>query len=67
MTLIKNVGKTDGNIRLALGGLFVLLGIFGATTGAKVFLTLIGLLLLVTGKVRTCPAYMALKIDTNKP
>lgn len=67
MTLIRNVGKVDKNIRLALGGLLV----FGAivldvsTTGAVV-MSILGLVVLATGSIGTCPAYTLLKIDTTK-
>lgn len=62
MTLIKNVGKTDRNIRMAAGGVLVFLGIVTNT----VLFSIIGLVVLATGAVGTCPAYMPLKINTNK-
>jgi hypothetical protein len=62
MTLIKNVGKTDRNIRLAAGGVLVFLGIITNT----VLLSILGLVVLATGAIGTCPAYMPLKINTNK-
>ncbi|MBK1644610.1 hypothetical protein CKO25_08100 [Thiocapsa imhoffii] len=66
MNLPKNVGKTDRNIRLAVGGLLVLLGLLVAPTGAKVLLTIIGLVVLATGFTGTCLAYVPLKMDTTK-
>jgi hypothetical protein len=62
MTLIKNVGKTDRNIRLAAGGVLVLLGII---TNTALF-SILGLVVLATGAIGTCPAYMALKMNTIK-
>ncbi|EGV16004.1 hypothetical protein ThimaDRAFT_4731 [Thiocapsa marina 5811] len=62
MTLIKNVGKTDRNIRLAAGGVLVFLGIVTNT----VLFSIIGLVVLATGAIGTCPAYMPLNINTNK-
>lgn len=62
MTLIKNVGKTDRNIRLAAGGVLVFLGII---TNSVLF-SIIGLVVLATGATGTCPAYMPLNINTNK-
>ncbi|MCG6897003.1 MAG: DUF2892 domain-containing protein [Thiocapsa sp.] len=62
MNLTKNVGKTDRNIRLAAGGLLVLAGIL---TGQWI-LTILGLIVLVTGATGTCPAYMPFNINTNK-
>jgi uncharacterized membrane protein len=63
---IKNVGKTDRNIRLAAGGLLVLMGLFAASTGAKVFLTVVGLIVLATGATGTCLAYVLLNKNTNQ-
>ncbi len=65
MNLPKNVGQTDRNIRLAAGGILVVLGLFAATTGAKVLLTLLGLIALATGATGTCLAYTLFKIDTS--
>jgi hypothetical protein len=62
MTLIKNVGKTDRNLRLAAGGLLVFAGIITNTA----LLSILGLVVLATGAVGTCPAYMAFNINTNK-
>jgi hypothetical protein len=62
MNLIKNVGKQDRNIRFAVGGLAILLGIF---TGFWL-LDIIGLILVVTAYLGTCVAYIPLKIDTTK-
>ncbi|NCA71509.1 MAG: DUF2892 domain-containing protein [Sphingobacteriia bacterium] len=66
MTLEKNVGKIDSYIRLAAGGILVLLGLFATTTGAKVVLTVLGLIALFTGWKGTCFAYRLLGINTNK-
>nr|WP_093187724.1 DUF2892 domain-containing protein [Thiocapsa sp. KS1] len=66
MNLPKNVGKTDRNIRLAAGGILIFLGLFAATTGAKVLLTVLGLVALATGYFGTCLAYTLFKIDTSK-
>ncbi len=62
MDLIRNVGKTDRNLRLAAGGLLVFAGI---VTGS-VLLSVIGLVVLATGAVGTCPTYMPFNINTNK-
>jgi hypothetical protein len=62
MSLTKNVGKTDRNIRLAVAGVLVLAGIWLH----QPILSLIGLVLLVTGAVGVCPAYIPFKINTNK-
>ena len=63
MNLPKNVGKSDRNIRLAVAGGLVVVGILAG----QVILSLIGLAVLATSVTGICPAYIALKIDTNKP
>ena len=62
MNLPKNVGSQDRNIRFAVGGLLVLAGIF---TG-NILLSVLGLVAVGTGYMRTCLAYVPLKIDTTK-
>jgi hypothetical protein len=62
MSLKKNVGQIDRNIRLAVAGVLILLGVWLAMP----LLSLIGLVVLVTGVLGFCPAYVPLKIDTNK-
>ncbi|CRI63761.1 conserved hypothetical protein, putative membrane protein [Thiocapsa sp. KS1] len=62
MNLIRNVGKTDRIVRLAAGGLLVFAGIVMPST----LVSIIGLVVLATGAVGTCPAYMPLNINTNK-
>ena len=66
MNLPKDVVKMDRNIRLAVGGILVLLGLVASSTGAKVVLTLLGLVALATGFMGTCLAYIPLKMDTTK-
>ena len=62
MALKKNVGPTDRNIRLGVAGLLVLIGVWLELP----ILSLVGLVVLVTGLLGFCPAYVPLKIDTNK-
>lgn len=62
MTLPKNVGRTDRTIRLAVAGVLVVAGVW---SGYAV-LSLIGLAVLATGYTGVCPAYIPLKINTNK-
>lgn len=59
--LPKNVGKTDRNLRLAAGGVLVLGGIVSKSW----LFTIIGLVLLATGALGTCLAYVPFKIDTT--
>jgi hypothetical protein len=60
--MIKNVGKTDRNIRLAAGGVLIFGGIFAG----NVILTILGLIVLATGATGTCLAYIPMKINTVK-
>ena len=61
MSLKKNVGQTDRNIRLAVAGVLILLGVWLGMP----LLSFIGLVVLVTGVLGFCPAYVPLKMDTN--
>lgn len=62
MDLIRNVGKTDRNLRLGAGGLLLFAGIILGST----LLSVIALVVLATGAIGTCPAYMPFNINTNK-
>ncbi|MGB5830525.1 MAG: DUF2892 domain-containing protein [Thiohalocapsa sp.] len=62
MTITKNMGKQDRNLRLAAAGLLILAGIFTNT----LWLTLLGLVPLVTSAMGFCPAYLPFNIDTHK-
>ena len=57
----KNVGKMDSIIRIALGVIIIVIGIyFKSWWGA------IGLIPLITGIVGWCPLYVPFKISTIK-
>ncbi|QGU32899.1 YgaP family membrane protein [Thermochromatium tepidum] len=60
--LPKNVGPLDRNIRLAAAGALILAGLI---TGS-VILDILGLIVLATGAIGFCPAYLLFKIDTSK-
>lgn len=62
MTLPKNVGTMDRNIRLAAAGVLIL----GGLISSSVILDILGLIVLATGALGFCPAYVPLKINTNK-
>ncbi len=66
MTLTKNVGKMDRNIRLVAGGMFVFAALLFSSMMLKLIMTLVGLVLLATGATGVCPAYMPLKVNTIK-
>lgn len=73
----KNVGDTDGKIRMALGAVLVALGAAGYAglipvanivpqALTSVALTVIGLVLLATGYTSKCALYSALGFDTSE-
>lgn len=62
MTLPKNVGTMDRNIRLAIAGVLIL----GGLISSSVILDILGLIVLATGFLGFCPAYVPLGINTNK-
>jgi Zn-dependent membrane protease YugP len=62
MSLTNNIGKTDRAIRPAVAGLLVLLGIWLH----QPILSVIGLVLVVTGATGFCLVYIPFKFSTNK-
>jgi hypothetical protein len=56
-----NVGKTDRVLRIVAG-----LGIIGFGLATQNWWGAVGIVPLFTGFVRWCPAYVPLKISTNK-
>ncbi|MBK5965740.1 hypothetical protein CCR95_17050 [Thiocystis minor] len=62
MNMPKNIGDTDRNIRFIAGGAIILFGLFYTIW----WLGLIGLVLIGTAYLRSCPAYMLIGMDTNK-
>jgi hypothetical protein len=66
MALPKNVGARDRNIRIIVATVLLVLSFIVGSVPLKMVLSLIALVLLVTSYTRTCPAYIALKMDTTK-
>jgi hypothetical protein len=56
-----NVGKTDRVLRIAVG-----LCIIGFGLATQSWWGVIGIVPLLTGIIRWCPAYVPLKISTDK-
>lgn len=65
----RNVGGMDRVLRLTLGGILFLAGLFLLTGRAKLGATIavVGLLALLTGLVRFCALYIPFGISTAQP
>jgi hypothetical protein len=65
----RNVGGIDRVLRLTLGGIFFLAGLFLLTSKIRpgVILVVVGLLALLTGLVRFCALYIPFGISTAQP
>lgn len=59
-----NIGSLDRALRLALGIVLILLGVW--QRGGWLWAAAVGVVLVVTALVRICPAYTLLHIHTNK-
>ncbi len=59
-----NIGSVDRALRLVLGVILVVLGIW--LRGGWLWAALVGAVLVVTALIRFCPAYGLLRIRTNK-
>lgn len=59
-----NIGSVDRIVRIVAG--LAILGLFFVLEGPNRWWALAGLLPLVTGLVRWCPAYLPLGISTRK-
>ncbi len=60
MNFAKNMGLKDRNFRYALGALIVIIGLMNHTWWG-----LVGVVLLATAYLQTCPAYSFLRMDTR--
>lgn len=61
---MKNVGSTDRLIRIILGVL--VLSLFFILQGGIRWISLLGIVLIVTGLINFCPLYVPFKISTVK-
>ena len=62
----KNMGQADRWIRVILGIVLVLVGIFAATGVWAGALYAIGAILIVTSLIGTCPFYLPFNMSTKK-
>lgn len=61
---MKNVGSTDRLIRIILG--ILVLSLFFVLQGALKWVSIIGVVLIITGLINFCPIYVPFKINTIK-
>ncbi len=62
MILKKNVGNADSIVRVLVGALIVVLGLYFEN-----FWGFLGFILVFSGAVSFCPIYRFLKMETTKP
>ncbi|MFN3826787.1 MAG: DUF2892 domain-containing protein [Micavibrio sp.] len=55
-----NVGKTDRALRIAIGSLIIILGLYTHS-----WIAVLGFIPLVTGLVKWCPLYVPFKITSK--
>ena len=61
-----NVGSVDRWVRIVIGLVLILWGIFGLQGGGKWAAIIIGLIPLITALIGWCPLYSALGLSTKK-
>lgn len=59
--MVKNMGSVDRLIRLVLGLVILLISI-----GAKSWWALLGIVLVATALLKSCPLYLPFRFSTNK-
>lgn len=62
----KNVGKTDKVVRLIVGIILLLLGIFSLGGWLQVVFIIVGAILVITGLISRCLLYIPFGISTCK-
>ena len=62
--MLANVGSADRVLRLVIGAVLIVLGIW--LRGGWLWAALVGAVLVLTALLRFCPAYSLLRIRTNK-
>ncbi|MDN5352407.1 MAG: hypothetical protein PWQ12_1327 [Clostridiales bacterium] len=60
----KNVGQIDRIIRIILG--IIVLSLFFTLEGGIKWISLLGIVLIVTGLINFCPLYVPFGINTRK-
>ena len=60
----KNVGQLDKIIRIVLG--IAILSLFFILDGGLKWISLLGIVFILTGVIKVCPLYLPFGISTNK-
>ncbi|MEA5155819.1 DUF2892 domain-containing protein [Raineyella sp.] len=64
--MIKNIGSTDRLIRFVLGPILIVVAfVLGVTSVAGIVLGILGVVLIGTAAVRTCPLYLPFGLRTT--
>ena len=65
--MVKNMSQADKLIRILIAAAIFILLITGTVSGVlAIFLGILGVVMVVTGLVGTCPLYMLLNISSRK-
>ncbi len=64
--MVANVGGADRVIRIIVGIVFLVLGIFALEAVLSVIFIILGVLALLTGLFRYCPGYLPFKFSTGE-
>lgn len=64
--MIKNVGNTDRMMRIILGAILLILGLFMLHGTLKYIAIIVGVVFIATGFLRFCLLYLPFGINTNK-
>ncbi len=64
--MTKNVGRADQWIRIIIGALLILWGLFGLTGTGKWVAIVVGLIPLLTAFIGFCPLYTLIGVNTRK-
>lgn len=65
--MIKNIGNTDRLVRFTLGPILIVVAfVLGIASVLGIVATVLGVVLVATAAVRTCPAYLPFGIRTTR-
>jgi hypothetical protein len=65
--MLKNMGKFDRVLRIAISLVFAMMIVNGAVHGIQYYvLSVVSIVFVITAVAGTCPLYVPFKINTNK-